>query len=66
MIVSDFTQVEIDYLLAKCNFTESEKTLFKERARNKPIEIIAEEMQISISTAWRLSQKVNKKIIRIL
>lgn len=43
-----------------------EKDLFEMRARGTPLEQIAEELDISSDYARKLSQKVNKKILKIL
>ena len=66
MIISDFTKPEIDYLLQNCNFVNYELDLFKMRAEGMSIEKIAEELNISADYARKISQKVNKKIIRTL
>lgn len=66
MIISNFTQIEIDYLLSKCNFTELERSLFLYRAQGISLDIIAEKLSISRDWAGKVSQKVNKKIIKIL
>lgn len=66
MIIADFTQPEIDFLLEKCNFVNLEKPLFEKRANGMTLMEIADELNISQDYAKKLSQKVNKKIIRIL
>lgn len=66
MNVKDFTQDEIDYLLDRCNFVNYERDLFILRAKGTPIEEIAELLDISYDYARKVSQKVNKKIIRVL
>jgi len=66
MKIADFTQPEIDYLLAHCNFVNLELPVFIGRSQGKTLETIAEELHISVDYARKLSQKVNRKIIRIL
>lgn len=66
MIIADFTQPEIDFLLEKCNFANLEKPLFEMRANGMTLTEIAEELNISQDYAKKLSQKVNRKIIKIL
>lgn len=66
MIISNFTQIEIDYLLQKCNFTALEKELFLYRAEGISLDVISEKLSISRDWAGKLSQRVNKKIIKIL
>lgn len=66
MIISDFTKPEIDYLLSNCNFVNYENDLFLMRADGMTLEQIAEELNISVDYARKISQRVNKKIIKIL
>ena len=66
MIISNFTQIEIDYLLQKCNFTTLERELFLYRAKGISLDVISEKLSISRDWAGKLSQRVNKKIIKIL
>lgn len=66
MNVKDFTQDEIDYLLSRCNFVNYERDLFELRAKGVPIEEIAEVLDISYDYARKISQKVNRKIIKVL
>lgn len=66
MVVSDFTKKEIDYLLDNCNFSPLERPLFLMRAQGMVLSEIAEEMNISVDYARKISQKVNRKIIRVI
>ena len=66
MIISDFTADEINILLARCNFTPMEKELFLLRSKGYTLDTIFEKLIISRDWAGKLSQKVNKKIIRSL
>lgn len=65
MKIYDFTIPELNYFRDNCNFTYEEQMLFEYRAKNIPLESIAEIMNISVSTAKRISKRVNNKIIRI-
>lgn len=65
MKLYDFTVPELNYFREYCNFTPEEKELFEYRAKNIPLETCAEIMNVSISTAKRISRRVNNKIIRI-
>lgn len=65
MRVYDFTVPELDYFRAYCNFTPDESRLFEARAKGAPLERCAEMMNVSLSTAKRISRKVNAKIIRV-
>ena len=64
MIISDFTHNAIDWLLNKCNFTQLEKELFLKRAKGDTLDIISTDLNISRDWAGKLSQKVNRKIIK--
>ena len=66
MIISDFTKPELDIFRSQCNFVGSEKDIFDLRSQGIPLEIIAESLNMSIDGTKRISQKVNKKIIRVL
>ena len=55
MIISDFTEPELQYLREKCNFVNLEITVFEKRARGIPLEQIAEEIHISYDYARKLS-----------
>ena len=65
MIIKDFTKPEIDFLLNNCNFVGDEIYLFDARSRGISLEQIAEDLNISPSSARSLSRKVNAKINKI-
>jgi hypothetical protein len=54
-----FTKKDIDRFLIECNFTPDEERLFRLRCKEHTLEYCAEEMNVSISTAKRLSRRVN-------
>ena len=56
---------EIRYLLAECNFTEDERTLFDMRCVDVPLEECAERMNVSISTVNRLNKRIKQKVGKI-
>ena len=56
---------ELEYFRAYCNFTAEEKELFDLRAQAIPLEQCAEMMNVSVSTAKRISRRVNDKIKRV-
>ena len=62
MQIRDLTRSEADYLQMVCNFTKDEDVLFELRLQDIPLEECAERMNISVPTAKRISQRVNKKI----
>ena len=66
MIIADFVEWELDRFREGCNFTEEERFFFERRAKNIPIERIAEEMNISVGKANNLSAKVKRKILKVV
>lgn len=66
MKISKFTKPELDYFRENCNFVNHEVTLFEMRAAGHTIEEIAEELNLSVEHAYRISRQVNDKIIRVL
>ena len=58
-----FTKKDIDRFLIECNFTPDEEKLL--RCKEHTLEYCAEKMNVSISTAKRLSRRVNNKIIKV-
>lgn len=65
MKICDFTMPEIRYLLAECNFTEDERTLFEMRCVDVPLEECAERMNVSISTVNRINKRIKQKVDKI-
>ena len=66
MIISEFTKPELDFLRESCNFVGSEQSLFELRSQGFTLEEIAELMNMSAPNIGRISQRVNKKIKRVL
>lgn len=66
MIIHDFTKPELDYFRSNCNFTSLELVLFNSRASGVSLERIAEELSISADYARKISQKVNRKILKVI
>lgn len=66
MQICDFVKWELDKFRDECNFTDEELEFFNYRAKNKPIEQIAELMNISVGKANKLSRKVKDKIIKVI
>lgn len=64
--IHDFVEWELELFRKECNFTEEEMEFFNYRSKNIPIESIAEQMNISVGKANKLSRKVKNKIIRVL
>lgn len=64
--IYDFTQPEIDHLIAMCNFNEDERTFFDLRNKYYTLERVAEDMNISTATAYRLNKRVKAKILKVM
>ena len=58
MNITNFTKIELDFFRNNCNFTRIEKELFEYRAKEYTLEECAELMNVSVSTAKRISKKV--------
>lgn len=66
MVIKDFTEPELQVFREKCNFTDLELIVFENRVRGRTLQEIADNYNFSIDYARKLSQKVNKKIIKVL
>lgn len=66
MTISDFTEPELNVFRNECNFVNLEKDIFELRSQGISLERIAEKLNISYDYARKLSQRVNKKIIKVL
>lgn len=66
MVIKDFTEPELQIFREKCNFTDLELIVFENRAKRGTLQEIADNYNFSIDYARKLSQKVNKKIIKVL
>lgn len=66
MQICSFTKPELDFLRANCNFVNLEAEVFEMRAKGIPLEAIAEVLNISADTARKYSQRVNRKIGKVL
>lgn len=66
MKICDFVNSELDYIRTEANFTNEELQLFNLRANNIPLEECAERMNLSVSSIKQKSQKINRKIQRVL
>ena len=66
MIISAFTQPELDFLWEKCNFAGHEKDVFRMRSSGISQEVIAEQLNLSVDSIKKISRKVNDKIIKVL
>jgi len=65
MIISDFTNIELECLRKNCNFVGNESDLFELRSQGLSLEEIAEVLNLSVDGIKKISRKVNKKISRV-
>lgn len=65
MNINSFTLPELNHFRENCNFTRDERMLFEYRVKECSLEECAELMNISVSTAKRISRRVNRKIIKV-
>lgn len=65
MIISDFTEPELERFRTQCNFVNHEKGLFELRSKGYSLEEIAEQMNLTIDGAKKVSRKVNNKINKV-
>ena len=66
MKICDFTKPELDKIRKQSNFTSDDMALFEMRAYYIPLEECAERMNLSVSAIKQKSQKINRKIKRVL
>ena len=66
MIISNFTEPELDKFRKLCNFVGDEIFVFEYRSQGIPLEDIAEVLNLSVDGVKKISRKVNKKIMRII
>jgi len=59
---TDYTRSEIQWFIDECNFTDEESSLFLSRTQGKTLAAVSAEMNISVSTANRLTVKIKRKI----
>ena len=66
MKICEFTRREVEYFHQECNFTKEQVTLFDLRVKNIPLEECAEEMNVSVSTVYRINKAVKIKIEKVI
>ena len=66
MIISKFTIPELDYFREHCGFTEIEAQVFELRSQGASLQDISFVLKITMDSAKKVSQKINKKIIKAL
>ena len=66
MIISNFTEPELDKFRKLCNFVGDELFVFEYRSQGLTLEQIAEILDLSVDGIKKISRKVNKKIIKVL
>ena len=63
--IYDFTKYELEFFRERCNFTDEELHLYNLRSKYYTLEQVAEEMNISSKTAYRINKRVKKKIVKV-
>ena len=66
MIISDFTEIELDFFRRSCNFVGCERDVFELRSKGVPLEQVAEKVNMSVDGAKKISRKVNTKILKVI
>lgn len=66
VIFREFTQPEIDDLIAKCNFTPDEEMYFKLRCKGCSNAKIAMELFVSEAQVSKLARRVKDKIKKVV
>lgn len=65
MKISAFTEIELANLRKSCNFVGNERDVFDLRSQGVPLELIAEQINLSVDGVKKISRKVNRKIMRV-
>lgn len=63
--ICDFTKAELECFVENCNFTKDEREAFDLRAEYYTLEQVAEKMNISAKTAYRINKRIKDKIRRV-
>ena len=66
MVISDFTNVELDVFREQCNFVNAERDVFELRSQGLTLEEIAGILDYTIDGINGVSKRVNRKIHRVL
>lgn len=66
MIIANFTEPELQFFRDNCNFQHIESQVFEGRAKGMTLDELAEHLNVSRDWIGKISQKVNKKIIKVL
>jgi len=66
MIISRFTEPELEYFRKNCKFIGDEIFVFEYRSQDVSLNDIAEILNISVDSVKKISRRVNRKIIKSL
>ena len=67
MNIKEFTKPELDYFRENCNFVGLEKEVFELRSQGVTLEQIPDLIQgTTYDSIKKISQKVNKKILKVI
>lgn len=65
MKLCDLTMPEIRFYLRECNFTKEERAVFEFLASGETVEFTAEKLNVGVSTAKRIKNRIWTKIERL-
>lgn len=66
MIISRFTEPELEYFRKNCKFIGDEIFVFEYRSQDIPLKDIAELLNTTLDGVKKISRRVNHKIIKAL
>lgn len=64
--LNDFVQYEVDWLVERCNFSETEENFFRARCKGYSLIESAEKSGIERRTADNYSKRIRNKVIKVL
>ena len=62
----DFTRNEMERIIYDANFTKDEETVFRMRCKGHTLDDVAEFLNVSYKTAYRINKRVKSKIIKVI
>ena len=65
MKLCELTRPELMRYERECNFTDEECKLFRLRSQDATYEACAEQMNVSVATAYRIAKRIKQKMNRV-
>lgn len=62
----DFTRNEMERIIYDANFSKDEETVFRMRCKGQTLDDVAEYLNVSYKTAYRINKRVKSKIIKVI